>query len=133
MAQDEPLDVYSSMSVFYWILRLCGFAPYKLASGAVASAGSQRLTILYSASFVLLYTVAYGLLMCGNEKTGFSRSMIVGNGERIYLSVSFCSTLYSIMNAYAAKDKIERVLKRLNQVDRKVYLSLRPSDIERCK
>uniref|UniRef100_A0A182R550 Gustatory receptor n=1 Tax=Anopheles funestus TaxID=62324 RepID=A0A182R550_ANOFN len=115
--RNETLSVYSSIEVLYWILRLFGFAPYRL-----RMTGKQPAvwwTMLYTIAFILLYTLAYAKFMSELKHTGFSSTIIEGKGERMYFTFNFVTTTYGIVNGYFVREKIEKVLGKLHTVDRR--------------
>ncbi|XP_041764903.1 uncharacterized protein LOC121589803 isoform X1 [Anopheles merus] len=123
MLLNESLNVYSSMEVLYWILRLFGYAPFRLQLDADTpdrdAFGIWR-TKLYTISFGLAYTLAYIKFISELKHTGFSASMIEGKGERMYFTINFFTTMYGVVNGYAVRDKIEKMLYKLHVVDQKI-------------
>uniref|UniRef100_A0A182XNX5 Gustatory receptor n=1 Tax=Anopheles quadriannulatus TaxID=34691 RepID=A0A182XNX5_ANOQN len=123
MLLNESLNVYSSMEVLYWILRLFGYAPFRLQLDADTpdrDAFGTWQTKLYTISFGLAYTLAYIKFMSELKHTGFSASMIEGKGERMYFTFNFFTTMYGVVNGYAVRDKIEKMLYKLHAVDQKI-------------
>uniref|UniRef100_A0A8W7PL09 Gustatory receptor n=1 Tax=Anopheles coluzzii TaxID=1518534 RepID=A0A8W7PL09_ANOCL len=112
-----------SMEVLYWILRLFGYAPFRLQLDADTpdrdAFGTWR-TKLYTISFGLVYTLAFIKFMSELKHTGFSASMIEGKGERMYFTFNFFTTMYGVVNGYAVRDKIEKMLYKLHAVDQKI-------------
>uniref|UniRef100_A0A182PR54 Gustatory receptor n=1 Tax=Anopheles epiroticus TaxID=199890 RepID=A0A182PR54_9DIPT len=122
MFLNESLNVYSSMEVLYWILRLFGYAPFRLQlvdTPGLAAITTWR-TKAYSMSFGLAYTLAYTKFMSDLKHTGFSASIIEGKGERMYFTFNFFTTLYGVVNGYIVREKIEKMLYKLHIVDRKI-------------
>ncbi|EAA43267.3 AGAP001117-PA [Anopheles gambiae str. PEST] len=123
MLLNESLNVYSSMEVLYWILRLFGYAPFRLQLDADTpdrdAFGTWR-TKLYTISFGLVYTLAFIKFISELKHTGFSASMIEGKGERMYFTFNFFTTMYGVVNGYAVRDKIEKMLYKLHAVDQKI-------------
>uniref|UniRef100_A0A182YN99 Uncharacterized protein n=1 Tax=Anopheles stephensi TaxID=30069 RepID=A0A182YN99_ANOST len=87
MLSNETLDVYSSIEVLYWILRLFGYAPYGLRIKQGANVSDHRnvpagwRTKFYTTAFLLAYTLAYAKFMFELKHTGFTSSIIEGKGE----------------------------------------------------
>uniref|UniRef100_A0A182LYK8 Gustatory receptor n=1 Tax=Anopheles culicifacies TaxID=139723 RepID=A0A182LYK8_9DIPT len=113
----EPLNVYSSIEVLYWILRLFGYAPYRL--GVKEKQPPVWWTKLYSVCYMLTYTLAYAKFMSELKHNGVSASIIEGKGERMYFTFNYITTTYGIVNGYFVREKIEKVLNKLHTVDRK--------------
>ncbi|EGK97660.1 AGAP001117-PH [Anopheles gambiae str. PEST] len=111
------------MEVLYWILRLFGYAPFRLQLDADTpdrdAFGTWR-TKLYTISFGLVYTLAFIKFISELKHTGFSASMIEGKGERMYFTFNFFTTMYGVVNGYAVRDKIEKMLYKLHAVDQKI-------------
>uniref|UniRef100_A0A182VW97 Gustatory receptor n=1 Tax=Anopheles minimus TaxID=112268 RepID=A0A182VW97_9DIPT len=117
MMLNETLNVYSSIEVLYWILRLFGYAPYRLRKKEAQPAVWR--TKLYTVSFLLVYTLAYAKFMSELNYNGVSASIIEGKGERMYFAFNFIATTYGIVNGYFVREKIEQVLNKLHTIDRK--------------
>uniref|UniRef100_A0A182QFB5 Gustatory receptor n=1 Tax=Anopheles farauti TaxID=69004 RepID=A0A182QFB5_9DIPT len=138
MSANESGSVYSSLEVLHWILRLFGYAPFRMKQPR--KSGSARdlrasgwCTKLYSLCFAALYALVYGAFMSNLNHNGFSASIIEGKGERVYFTLNFVTTIYGIVNAYIVRDKIEKMLHKLHTVDRKTSRWKRTVDHEQLR
>lgn len=118
-------NVGQSIRVYYFVLRLFGFAPLPLLvtddSGlqpSAARAGTERAwSAAYTGGFVLLYSAIFVAYLTGESFTTSYESFLLSGAELTYCGLLFLNTLFHVLHAWTVRSKARTIVRDLGTVD----------------
>lgn len=124
MATGTVNNVGQSIRVYYFVLRLFGFAPLPLLvtdSGLQPSAnraGTERAwSAAYTGGFVLLYSAIFVAYLTGESFTTNYESFLLSGAELTYCGLLFLNTLFHVLHAWTVRSKARTIVRDLGAVD----------------